>query len=85
MLRLLTLLTFAIFSGTASAYIGPGAGISVLGSLLGIIAGVFIALFAVIAWPVRRMLKKRKARQAEQAQQNDRPAVEQPADQTPES
>lgn len=80
-MRILGFLLLAALSGPASAYIGPGAGISVLGSLLGIIAGVFLALFAVIAWPVRRMLKKRKARQAEQAEQ----AGDAPADQTPES
>ena len=45
----------------ASAYIGPGAGISLVGSLLTFLGAVFLGLFAVLAWPVRRMLKRRKA------------------------
>ena len=43
-----------------AAYIGPGAGIPVLGSLLGIIAAVVLALAAILAWPVRRMMKNRR-------------------------
>ena len=46
----------------AVAYIGPGAGISVLGSLLGILATIFVAIGAVLFWPIRKYLKRRKAR-----------------------
>ena len=44
------------------AYIGPGAGISVLGSLLGILATIFVAIGAIIFWPLRKFMKRRKAR-----------------------
>ena len=47
----------------AVAYIGPGAGISVLGSLLGILATIFVTIGAIIFWPVRKYMKRRKARQ----------------------
>ncbi len=53
-----------VTSGQALAYIGPGAGISVLGSLLGILATFFVAIGAILFWPVRKMLKRRKARRA---------------------
>ena len=46
----------------AFAYIGPGAGISVLGSLLSILATIFVAIGAIIFWPLRKYLKRRKAR-----------------------
>ena len=52
-------------SFSASAYIGPGAGISVLGSLLGILATIVLAIGAILMWPVRKMLKRKKARAAE--------------------
>lgn len=45
----------------AYAYIGPGAGVSLIGSFLGILVAVLIAVFALIAWPIRRMRKARKA------------------------
>ncbi|MDT8319638.1 MAG: hypothetical protein RQ826_03850 [Xanthomonadales bacterium] len=57
---------FVLFAATLlaaplEAYVGPGAGISVLGSLLGILATIVVAIGAVIFWPVRKMLKRRKA------------------------
>jgi membrane protein implicated in regulation of membrane protease activity len=47
---------------SALAYIGPGAGISVLGSLLGILATFFVAIGAILIWPLRKWSKRRKAR-----------------------
>ena len=41
--------------------VGPGAGISVLGSLLGILATIVVAIGAIIMWPLRKAMKKRKA------------------------
>lgn len=60
LLLVVTLLTVTIPEVTY-AYIGPGAGVSLIGSFLGILVAVLIALFALIAWPIRRMLKARKA------------------------
>jgi len=51
-----------VTSGQALAYIGPGAGISVVGSLLSILATFFVAIGAILFWPVRKFLKRRKAR-----------------------
>jgi len=48
----------------ALAYIGPGAGISVVGSLLSILATFFVAIGAIIFWPLRKLLKRRKARRS---------------------
>ena len=46
------------------AYIGPGAGIALLGSFLAVFAAVLSALIAVLTWPMRaiwRMVRGRKA------------------------
>lgn len=48
-------------SATAFAYVGPGAGISVLGSLLGILATIVLAIVAIVLWPIRKIMKRRKA------------------------
>jgi ABC-type sulfate transport system permease component len=57
-------LAVAVFVGTwpetAHAYFGPGAGITMLGALWGVILAVAFALFAFLAWPIRAMLRKRK-------------------------
>lgn len=56
----------------AAAYIGPGSGISIVGSLFGLLATIFLAAGAIIIWPYRRMLKKRK--QKKLAENNDEDA-----------
>lgn len=45
----------------ALAYIGPGAGVSLFGAAFGLIAAVVSALGFVLLWPIRSLLKKRRA------------------------
>jgi hypothetical protein len=65
MARLFFLAAAMLLSTPATAYIGPGAGISVLGSLLGILATIVVAIGAIVMWPLRKMLKKRRQARAE--------------------
>jgi len=44
----------------AVAYIGPGAGASLAGSLFGVLAAIVMALAIVLFWPLRLMYKKIK-------------------------
>ncbi|NIQ02724.1 MAG: hypothetical protein GWM98_22170 [Nitrospinaceae bacterium] len=55
-----------MWAAPALAYVGPGAGVSVISSLVGVVVAVFVALGAILAWPVRRFLKKRKQQEAEE-------------------
>lgn len=57
----LTAALLAVTPFAAQAYVGPGAGISLLGSLWGLIVGVVVALAMILFWPIRIMLRKRKA------------------------
>jgi membrane protein implicated in regulation of membrane protease activity len=41
------------------AYVGPGAGLSLIGALWALVLALFSALFFVVAWPLRRMLRRR--------------------------
>ena len=51
----------ALFLPTAaSAYIGPGAGASLAGSLFGVLAAIAVAIGVVLFWPLRLMYKKIK-------------------------
>jgi hypothetical protein len=50
----------ATLPGPALAYIGPGAGISLLGALWALVAAVGAAIVFVVAWPIRRALKRRR-------------------------
>jgi hypothetical protein len=52
----------------ASAYIGPGAGLSALGTFVAIV-GAFVLLLAGFVWyPVKRLLRGRAATRAKPAQ-----------------
>ena len=55
---LLSLLT--VFPGVANAYVGPGLGAGTIGVILGIIGSIFIAIFAIVWYPLKRLLKKNK-------------------------
>lgn len=48
------------FPMTAFAYVGPGAGITALGALWGLILAVLIALGGFLVWPIRAFLRRRK-------------------------
>src|SRR6476620_11144059 len=42
----------------AQAYIGPGAGITMLGALWGVVVAVALAIGAVLFWPIRLLMRK---------------------------
>jgi hypothetical protein len=54
----------ALWAQPAAAYIGPGAGITMLGALWGVVVAVALALGAVLFWPIRILLRKRRQAQA---------------------
>ena len=54
----------AIWSAPALAYIGPGAGITVLGALWGVIVAIVLTVGAVVLWPFRVLLRRRRKRSA---------------------
>jgi preprotein translocase subunit SecF len=56
----LLLVLIVIFPNYANAYIGPGLGAGTIGVILGIVGSLFIALFAIIWYPLKRLFKKKK-------------------------
>lgn len=46
----------------AFAYMGPGAGLGMLGSLFAVIGAAFVALFGLIMLPVRMLMKRLRKR-----------------------
>ena len=57
----------------AMAYVGPGAGLSLLGAFWGLLVAILAALAFVVVYPVRRMMRARK-RPAETMQPDQQPA-----------
>jgi hypothetical protein len=45
---------------TAHAYFGPGAGVTMLGALWGVVLAIAFAVFSFLAWPIRALLRRRR-------------------------
>jgi hypothetical protein len=50
-----------LYTAPADAYIGPGAGLSLLGALWALIVAVAAALAFILLWPFRQAMKRRAA------------------------
>ena len=50
----------ALAAAPAFAYVGPGAGLTLLGALWGLIVAVVLSVGFILLWPVRRLLRRNK-------------------------
>jgi hypothetical protein len=66
---------------TAAAYVGPGAGLSIVGSLLAFLAAIVIGVFGFIWFPIRRYLRKRKQASERRSEEADSASQESTDDQ----
>jgi hypothetical protein len=56
------LLIFMSLSVNSNAYLGPGLGGGIIAASLGIIFAIFSLLFAIIWFPIKRLLKKKRGK-----------------------
>lgn len=57
----------AVHPATAMAYIGPGVGAGAIAAVIGVVGSIFLAIVAVLYYPIKRMLKGSKAKSAKAA------------------
>lgn len=60
MTRLLVFLAAMLAAAPAAAYMGPGAGLGMLGSLLAVGGALLLALAGIVVLPLRMLLKRRR-------------------------
>lgn len=53
-------LLLALQPVAAMAYIGPGVGLGAIGAVVAVLGSVFLAIFAILWYPLKRMIKGRK-------------------------
>jgi hypothetical protein len=73
-------LGLSLFATPAFAYIGPGAGITVLGALWGVVVAIVLAVAAVLWWPLRILFRRRRHQPAHTA--DAQPAIATPDSQS---
>ena len=52
-----------LLRSTFPAYIGPGTGLSAIGAILAVAAGIAVAIFGFFWYPIKRLLGKGKKTQ----------------------
>ena len=57
----ITILFYTI-STPSNAYLGPGVGGGIIAATIGVIIAILAAVFGLIWFPIKRILKKRKER-----------------------
>jgi biopolymer transport protein ExbB/TolQ len=68
MWRKLTMtIPFVVLAEPAMAYIGPGIGVGMIATVLGILTAIALAIFAVFWYPLKRLYKKMSASQKTKA------------------
>lgn len=65
----MTGLPLLLTATSALAYVGPGLGAGTIGVILGFLGSILLAIFALVWFPVKRMLKRRKADKSESSNQ----------------
>ena len=62
---------FCLITSSSFAYLGPGVGGGVIAATIGIFVAICAALFGLIWFPVKRLLKKRKEKKDQQQNKVD--------------
>jgi len=62
-MRIILFLAAMVAATSAAAYMGPGAGLGMLGSLVAVVGAVLVAVVGLLVLPVRMLLKRRRKAQ----------------------
>lgn len=63
----------AVSVQSVEAYVGPGAGLSLVGALWGLLLAIGAALAFIIVWPLRRLRRRGREKREEAADQQGEP------------
>lgn len=72
-------LLVATLPSVALAYIGPGAGVTMLGALWGVLAAIVLTIAGLLYWPIRAALRRRKKAPADLERSQPDKTAETPA------
>jgi hypothetical protein len=56
---LLATVVAALVAGPAHAYIGPGAGLTAIGTVIALLGGILLAIVGFVWYPIKRVLRSK--------------------------
>lgn len=59
-MKTIVLLAAMLAATPAAAYMGPGAGLGMLGSVIAVLGAVLVAVFGIVVLPIRMILRRRR-------------------------
>lgn len=62
MLILMVFMFVMFFPLPATAYVGPGLGVGMIGAILGVVLSVVLALIGIVWYPLKRLFNKSEKR-----------------------
>jgi len=62
---------YSLIPGQAWAYVGPGAGLSALGTVVALLGTVFLVIVGFVWYPLKRLLSRRKKSKSTKAPELD--------------
>jgi len=65
--RVFFLFALLLSEKLAYAYVGPGAGLSAIGSVLALIGAIFMLIIGFLWYPIKRLLKKKHQQKTDAA------------------
>lgn len=57
----LALVAASLSAAPAFAYVGPGAGLTAIGTMIAVIVAILLAVIGFVWYPLKRMLRKKRA------------------------
>lgn len=54
------IIVLCLFNTPVFAYLGPGMGGGIIAGVLGVVGAILLAIFGILYYPIKRMLKNRK-------------------------
>jgi len=64
-------LTVVLLPNIAFAYVGPGAGLSAIGTVLALVGAILLGIVGFVWYPVKRLLRGKQSREPEEV--SDKP------------
>ncbi|ALM54627.1 hypothetical protein AR456_09725 [Halomonas huangheensis] len=62
-----------MYTAPALAYVGPGAGLTAIGTMIAVIAALVLAVIGFVWYPLKRVMRRRRAERTSADEDSQKP------------